>query len=134
MIHGSCLCGLVKFEISGKLYTPLNCHCSMCRKAHASAFRSRAGVKAGEFKWLMGSDKITWFESSHGNYRGFCNVCGTRLISRFDDNPDYYGVPLAIFDGQIDAKPIMHVFVGSKANWYEITDALPQYDELPQDM
>ena len=40
-IHGSCLCGGVKFEIAGPLMAPLNCHCSQCRKHHGSAFRSR---------------------------------------------------------------------------------------------
>jgi hypothetical protein len=25
-------------------------------------------------------------------------------------------------------RPAMHIFVGSKAPWFEITDGLPQYD------
>jgi hypothetical protein len=28
-------------------------------------------------------------------------------------------------------RPTFHIFVGSKAPWHEITDALPQYAELP---
>jgi len=40
-IHGSCLCGGVEFEIDGPLTAPLNCHCSLCRKQHGAAFRSR---------------------------------------------------------------------------------------------
>jgi len=39
MLRGSCLCGQARYEISGKLYDPLNCHCSMCRKAQGAAFR-----------------------------------------------------------------------------------------------
>jgi hypothetical protein len=26
----------------------------------------------------------------------------------------------------------MHIFVGSKAPWFEITDQLPQFDGLPE--
>uniref|UniRef100_UPI002699C063 GFA family protein n=2 Tax=Bradyrhizobium oligotrophicum TaxID=44255 RepID=UPI002699C063 len=54
MIHGSCLCGRVKYRINGALSRALNCHCSMCRKAQGAAFRSRASVKALEFEWLQG--------------------------------------------------------------------------------
>jgi hypothetical protein len=28
-------------------------------------------------------------------------------------------------------KPSMHIFVGSKASWYEILDDLPQFDGFP---
>ncbi|HTX46679.1 MAG TPA: hypothetical protein VMD48_10385 [Solirubrobacteraceae bacterium] len=30
-----------------------------------------------------------------------------------------------------DLKPTAHMFVGSKASWYEILDGLPQHDEYP---
>ena len=28
-------------------------------------------------------------------------------------------------------RPTAHIYVGSKARWHEITDDLPQHDELP---
>ena len=46
MLKGSCLCGSVRYEIDGPLDGAMNCHCSMCRKAHGAAFRSRAGIRA----------------------------------------------------------------------------------------
>jgi len=30
-------------------------------------------------------------------------------------------------------RPTMHIFVGSKAGWYEITDDLPQHHGLPDE-
>jgi hypothetical protein len=75
MLRGSCLCGGIRYEISGKLYEPLNCHCSMCRKAQGAAFRSRARVQSGDFCWITGKHLLTFFESSPGNHRGFCRVC-----------------------------------------------------------
>ncbi|MGH8866188.1 MAG: GFA family protein, partial [Burkholderiales bacterium] len=94
MLNGSCLCGSVRYEISGPLEGALNCHCSMCRKAHGAAFRSRAGIRAKDFRWVSGEELITWFESSTGNHRGFCSRCGSPLLSRFDSRPDVYGLPL----------------------------------------
>lgn len=52
MLRGSCLCGGVRYEITGPLSGALNCHCSMCRKAHGAAFRSRARVRAADFRWV----------------------------------------------------------------------------------
>lgn len=131
MLTGSCLCGGVCYEIHGRLTNPLNCHCSMCRKAQGAAFRSRAGVRAKDFKFVSGEELITYFESSPGNYRGFCRVCGSPIHSKFDSNPEVFGLPLGALNEDPQIKPTLHVFVGNKAPWYEITDSLPQYEELP---
>ncbi len=131
MISGSCLCGGVRYEVRGTLHGALNCHCSMCRKAHGAAFRSRAGVRATDFRWTQGEDLITWYETSRGTHRGFCRVCGTKLLSRFDFDREWYGLPLGALDADPGVKPRCHVFVAYKAPWVEITDGLPQHAELP---
>ena len=59
-IRGSCLCGGIKFEFTGPMSTSSNCHCSMCRKQHGAAFRSRARVEQKDFKWLQGEDLVTF--------------------------------------------------------------------------
>jgi hypothetical protein len=130
MIRGSCLCGGVKYRINGKLSRPMNCHCTMCRKAQGSAFRSRASVKTADFEWLEGGHLVTFYESSPGNYRGFCRVCGSPVVSKFDGVP-YYGVPLGPLDDDPGVRPEFHVHVASKAPWFTITDDLPQLPAGP---
>ena len=131
MLRGSCLCGGVQYEINGELRGALNCHGSMCRKAHGAAFRSRAAVRASDFRWTKGEELLNWYESSPGNHRGFCRVCGSPLLSRFDFAPKVYGLPLGCLDDDPGIRPALHVFVANKAPWHDITDDLPQYDELP---
>jgi hypothetical protein len=131
MLRGSCLCGGVRYEITGPLSGALNCHCSMCRKAQGAAFRSRARVRAADFRWVQGEDLVSYYESSPGNRRGFCRVCGSPLLSRFDWDPSFYGVPLGALDDDPGLTPRIHVFVAYKAPWFEITDELPQFSELP---
>src|SRR5437868_11978071 len=97
MIRGSCLCGGVKFQINGTLTQARNCHCSMCRKAQGAAFRSRASATALDFEWVEGEDLVTFYESSPGNFRGFCRVCGSPIVSKFA-GASYYGVPLGTLD------------------------------------
>ncbi len=132
MLTGSCLCSAVAYEIAGPLSQALNCHCGMCRKAQGSAFRSRARVKASDFRFTKGAELVTYYESSPGNHRGFCRVCGSPVHSKFDDHPEVLGLPLGLLDQDPGIKPGFHVFVGSKAPWHDITDDLPQFDELPK--
>lgn len=131
MLTGTCLCSSIAYEIVGPLSQALNCHCSMCRKAQGSAFRSRASVRTADFRFTRGAELVTYYESSPGNHRGFCKVCGSPIHSRFDNHPDVLGLPLGLLDQDPGVKPRFHVFVGSKAPWHDITDDLPQFRELP---
>lgn len=131
MIHGSCQCGGIKYRITGPLTGARNCHCSMCRKLQGSAFRSRAGVKREDFAWVQGEHLVTFFESSKGNRRGFCRVCGSPILSKFDTDPAHYGLPLGALDDDPGVRPATHIHVASKAPWFEITDDLPQFPEGP---
>ena len=127
MVRGSCLCGGVKYQVNGNFHYVLNCHCSMCRKAQGAAFRSRAGIKAAAFAWVCGEDLVTFYESSPGNHRGFCRVCGSPILSKFDFDPSNYGLPLGALDDDPGIRPAFHLHVASKAPWFDITDNLPQF-------
>lgn len=131
MLRGSCLCEGVAFEIDGTIRDALYCHCSMCRKAHGTAFRARGKVKAAEFRWTRGEDLVRYYESSPGTHRGFCSVCGSNLLSRFDARPEVHGLALGVLDDDPQVKPLCHVHVASKAPWYTIADDLAQFAELP---
>jgi hypothetical protein len=132
VLRGSCLCGGVRYEITGGISGIRNCHCSICRKAHGAAFRTRAAVKRENFRFVAGEELLTFYSSSPGVHRGFCRVCGSPILSRLDRTPDSYGVPLGALDDDPGAKPEMHIFTGSKAPWFDITDDLPQYERFPE--
>ncbi len=131
MLRGSCLCQGVAFEIDGSVIDLLYCHCSMCRKAHGSAFRARGKVRTSEFRWVRGEALVRYYDSSPGQHRSFCAVCGSNLVTRFDDNPRVLGLALGVLDDDPVNRPICHVHVGSKAPWHEITDTLPRFQDAP---
>jgi hypothetical protein len=139
-IRGACLCGGITFEITGPLLSPLNCHCSQCRKQHGAAFRSRVRIAASDLRWLQGEHLVKYYESPRGYQRGFCRECGSPVINRagpnwkppagFPVSAPQYGIALAILDNS-PARPALHCFVDSKASWFDITDDLPQYSGYP---
>ena len=141
-IRGSCLCGGITFEITGPLLSPMNCHCSQCRKQHGAAFRSRVRVAASDFRWITGEHLIKYYQSPRGYQRGFCRECGSPIINKAGPNwqppaafPNppvpQYGIALGVLDDQPPVRPQLHCFIASKAPWFEITDGLPQYPDYP---
>lgn len=130
-LTGKCLCEGVSYEITGKLGPIYNCHCSKCRRWHGAAFRTRATVKAEQFSWQSGEDLLSSFHSSHNTVKWFCSVCGSNLISTYDDRTDVIGVPLGGLEQDPGNRPEGHIFAASKSPWYEIHDDLPQFVTWP---
>ena len=132
-IKGGCLCGGVRYEISGKPEQAANCHCSMCRKQTGSAFFSALPVMAKNLRWTQGEDLVARYESSPGGARLFCKKCGSTLGGGpMNPKPDdLYYLAMGTLDDDPGIKPSAHIYVGSKAPWHEITDKLPQFKEFP---
>jgi hypothetical protein len=130
-VRGSCLCGGVRYEVDPEaLGRVVHCHCSMCRKATGAAFRTRVAVRARGFRWLAGEALVSRYASSPPEERTFCRVCGSTLPTFFLDR-DEIGLPLGTLDDDPGVRPSAHVWVDSKAPWWTIEDALPQYSEGP---
>jgi hypothetical protein len=131
VLTGSCLCGGIRYEIDGELDSVVNCHCSMCRKAQGSAFRTRASVAHERFRIVQGKELVAEYQSSPSTVRRFCRVCGSPMMNSWKGNPGAYGLALGTLDQDPGAKPVRHLFVASKAPWHSITDGLPQYETEP---
>jgi len=131
MIRGSCLCGEVRFEISGALSGASHCHCSMCRKAHGAAFGTYAAARAADFRILSGEDRIVRYRSSAGIVRTFCARCGSTLQWLRESKPEIVDIALGVLDDDPGVRPASHIYVASKAPWHEITDRLPQHATRP---
>tara|TARA_R110002096_G_scaffold226108_3_gene415422 strand:- start:11785 stop:12219 length:435 start_codon:yes stop_codon:yes gene_type:complete len=129
-LHGSCLCGGIAYVITAPLKGVLNCHCSMCRKAHGAAFRTRASVKVADFRFVSGEELLTFYESSPGERRSFCEICGSVIITKFDSNPAIYGFALGTLDSDPGIEIKRHIFTKYKAPWFEITDDIPQIPDV----
>ena len=130
MTTGTCLCGAVRYEIDGPFSMMANCHCSMCRKEHGTQFATFVGAPLSGFRWLSGEDNITDYASSPSGHRYFCRTCGSpapMLIPAMD----MVVAPAGNLEQDPGIRPQMHLFVGSKAPGYVITDDLPQYDAYP---
>ena len=130
MLRASCLCGSVRFAISGEIIGLGKCHCSQCRKAYAAAFGTVAVLAKKHFAYESGEDHIRMYRQSKRVNRYFCECCGSPLpmVEAWDP---LVGIPAGLLDDDPQARVSSHIFVGSKAPWCRITDGLPQHDEWP---
>ena len=131
VLLGGCLCSSVRYQIVGALGLAEHCHCSMCRKAHGAAFSSNALVPTSNLTIVAGAELVSEFESSPNRRKCFCSKCGSQLFIRRVNKPEYTVVALGTIDGDPGVRPERHVFVGSRAPWFNITDGLPQYKVYP---
>ncbi|WP_372365933.1 GFA family protein [Candidatus Uabimicrobium sp. HlEnr_7] len=125
--HGSCLCGGIKFEMSKAPAAVVNCHCSICRDSHGATFATQGIFPAESFSVKEGEDKITEYESSTDFFRVFCKSCGSHVVN-YPRNRMFYSVAVNYLEEKI--QPEMHIWVGSKAEWYNINDSLPQDEKM----
>ena len=129
-IRGSCLCGGIRFEITGAPLWMSECHCSRCRK---SGTRAHISILADQFRWLQGADLVARYEPEKpfAIVRCFCRVCGTPLGEPATNTK---GFPIAVtaLDDDPGVRTILHEHVADKPPWYEITDDAPQHSASPR--
>jgi hypothetical protein len=128
-LTGRCLCGTVRFRISGPLGPVVYCHCAECRRANGTAFATNANVRRSDIAFTAGLDTVTEYESSMGKFRAFCSRCGSPMFSRMTEDPDNLRIRLGTLEQDPGGRAVLHVWVADKAPWFAITDQVPQLAE-----
>lgn len=127
MLAGECQCGAVRYRVADAFLYAANCHCSRCRAATGSAFKAFAGIERKKLGITEGMDSLLVFGDDELNDTR-CGACGSLLFSVVR-NGDYVHVAMGSLVDAPSIRPTEHIFVGSKAPWFEITDDLPQSEE-----
>jgi hypothetical protein len=127
VLAGKRECGAVRYSVPDEFLYAANCHCSNCRAGTGSAFKSFAGIERKKLEVTDGRDSLLIFGEENGNHTR-CGVCGSLLYSVVRDGA-YVHVAMGSLVDEPTIRPAGHIFVGSKAPWYEITDDLPQFEE-----
>ena len=132
VVQGSCLCGEVAFEAEGEPLFMWNCHCQRCRRARSAVYGTNIFFRLDQFRWLRGESLVAEYKVPEARFfaTAFCTRCGggTPRVSR---ERSIVIIPAGVLDTDPGMRPQAHLFVGSKASWFEITDSLPQHAEMP---
>jgi hypothetical protein len=126
MLRGRCECGAVRYRVADAFLYAANCHCSRCRAATGSAFKAFAGIERVKLEISNGGDTLLIVGEANANDTR-CAACGSLLFSVVRDGA-YVHVAMGSLVDAPGLRPTHHIFVGSKAPWFEIADDLPQFE------
>jgi catechol 2,3-dioxygenase-like lactoylglutathione lyase family enzyme len=127
ILVGKCYCGAVRYQVEDAFVYASNCHCSNCRATTGSAFKPFAGIEREKLEITHGRDTLLIVGDDSLNDT-HCAACGSLLFSVVREGA-YVHVALGSLVDTPTLLPTKHIFVGSKAPWFEITDDLPRFDE-----
>ena len=129
MLAGKCFCGAVHYVVPDEFRYAMYCHCSNCRRTTGSAFKAFAGIERSKLAVTHGEDNLLIYGDDKANDT-HCKRCGSLLYSVVRDGA-FVHVALGTLMDEPTIRPSRHIFVGSKAPWFTITDDLPPHQEFP---
>lgn len=130
-LSGSCLCGGVRYTVSGEAQRFYHCHCSRCRKVSGTGHASNLFVQ-GTLTWNSGEELIRTFKLPEAARfaNSFCEVCGSRM-PRFIEKVGMVFIPAGSLEDEPDLRPQARIFLDSRTQWSCDEAALPGFEQYP---
>ncbi|MGH8780531.1 GFA family protein [Paraburkholderia sp.] len=97
LLHGSCHCGAVKFEVRTAVAPATRCNCSLCRRKGALMSPM---VAAADLQVVEGADALSLYQfNTQVAKHYFCRHCGIYPFHQTRMHPDLWRVNLGCLDG-----------------------------------
>ncbi len=122
---GGCLCGAVRYRVTGPPVATSLCHCDSCRRATGGP--SQAWAIFDEDKVEIVAGALAIFASSPGVERGFCARCGSALSYRRANRPGLFDVTTVSLDDPEAFPPDKEIWLEEKLSWEAANPALPGF-------
>ncbi len=129
-LEGGCLCGSVRYLISGTPFAAEYCHCGMCKKVSGAPVASWMDFHIEQLTW--NKRKPLEYQSSENVQRGFCPTCGSSLSFRDTEHPEYITLAIASLDDPNLVKPTYHIYTASQLKWLNIDDECKIFTAGPE--
>ena len=127
ILSGGCLCGGVRYQLTGACRDIINCHCENCRRTHGHIAAYTSVIRSDLV--LVNQQTLQWYhDKSPDTYRGFCNRCGASLFWDARDDGGKVAVSAGSLDDSGELKTIGHVYVSEAGKYYQINDELPSFE------
>jgi hypothetical protein len=131
-VQGRCLCGGVRFELTGEPVAVRFCHCASCKKLSGGGGTANARVRPTAIRVLAGDELLRSYQPEEGSSKTFCSRCGSNLFGGGWPEAEQVSVRLTALEPPVDWKPQAHNFVQSLAPWETLPDdGLERYDTRP---
>lgn len=124
--YGQCLCGAIRYRISGEPLTVYACHCTDCQRRTGSVLALSMIIRRAQLELLAGSPAAYTAALPDGRRKSgrLCADCGTRLWGE-PRNTDVVVIQPGTLDQPAGLVPVAHQWVRSAQPWFQFaTDAI----------
>ena len=121
-LHGSCLCGGVRFEVDGPFERVVQCHCASCKKLSGGGSTTNGRASRDSIRIVAGEELLRTYQPHEGTAKTFCSVCGSNLFGGGWPERSHASVRISAIDDPFDEKPSSHIYVQSVAPWETLPD------------
>lgn len=130
---GGCLCGDIRYEVSGGPHTSYSCHCRDCQYLTGGSPNNAIYIPNAVLSIVRGEPFAYSSTSDSGTQvkRFFCRNCGTGLYGE----SELFQGSLVLKVGSLDVPtvftPTMNVWVSSAQPYHYIDPEIAKYDKAP---
>jgi hypothetical protein len=128
---GGCLCGAIRYQVTGEPVRMAICHCDDCRKATGAAFTTNIFVKEADLRIVRGSPKQYRHPADSGSTmtKEFCPDCGSQLFGYSSRSAGIKHVKVGTIDDASFVKPQLEVYTVRKLPYVRLQDGIDHYDK-----
>jgi hypothetical protein len=134
-IHtGGCLCGAIRYRLTGQPARTTICHCTFCQRRTGTAF---AEIVTFEDKHvaLEGEEPRMYQHRSDESGRWirvhFCPHCGTQLFITAEARPGFLSMAGGTLDDSSWVEWGRHIWARSSQHWLPIPDGPARFEKAP---
>ncbi|RYX90105.1 MAG: GFA family protein [Comamonadaceae bacterium] len=120
--EGGCLCGALRYRVTGQPLSHSVCFCRQCRLSHAAGSVAWFAVSPDQFQLVQG--ELSTYRSSPGVYRRFCPVCGSAIVFADENSPGEVEITTATLDDPDALMPTREVWLSQRVAWAESAPGL----------
>jgi hypothetical protein len=128
-LHGSCLCGGVRFELPDDFEPRAFCHCASCKKLSGGAGTANGRIASDRVTIVAGEELLRTYQPAEGTAKTFCSVCGSNLFGGGWPESDRASVRLSAIDDPLEGRLTRHIWTRSVASWETLPDDGLERDE-----
>jgi len=131
-LTGGCLCGAVRYKVSGDQIFSGRCYCNDCRKTSGTG---HSAVFAVPEQTVSITGKLTDYTKPGGSgqsfTRRFCPVCGSRIAGVGAAVPGMVLITASTLDDPEKFVSEMSVFASRAPSWDRPPPGTPSFPEMP---
>jgi hypothetical protein len=122
--EGGCLCGAIRYRLSGQPVSSVICHCYTCRRASGAATVAWITVERSQFEFLSGHPRV--YRSSAEVIRRFCAACGSALSYEHANSAGGIDITTLTLDEPNRFPPTQEVWLEHRIPWQPVNPGLRQ--------